>query len=167
MVKQRIHKNKSDYGIKDYYKFYKKKYNKENTNYTKIITEFNKALIELILNEGLVYQLPYIGMEIMIRKEKRNIRIKDGKVYNPNPIDFKATKELWEKDEEAKQKRLKIRHNNYHTSGYVFRIYLKKFKSRIKNRSFYKIKANREFTRGIAKRINDPNKEAFDAFLLY
>lgn len=167
MSKQRIHKNKADYGIKDYYKFYKQKYNKENKNYTKIIGEFNKELIELILNSDLVYQLPFLGMEIMIRKEKRNIVIKDGKVYNPNPIDFKATKDLWDKSPEAKEKRLKIRYTNYHTSGYVFRVYLKKFKSRIKNRSFYKIKVNREFARGINKRIHDPNKEAFDAFLLY
>jgi hypothetical protein len=166
---QREHKNKVDYGIKNYRKFYELKYNNGNSckNYTKIIGEFNKQLIQLILNEDLTYYIPYLGMEIMIKKEKKFIRMKDNKVINPKPIDWKSTKELWEKDDEAKEKKIRLRYNNYHTSGYIFRIYLKKFKSRLKFRSYFKIKPNRTFQRGLAQRINDPNKDSFDAFLLY
>ena len=169
MKKERIHKFKADYGIKDYKKFYQKKYNnnKPFKDYNKIITEFNKSLIDLILNEGLNYTIPYLYFEITVRKVKRKIRINKGKVINPNPIDWKSTKELWKKDKDAKDRKLLVRHTNYHTSGWIFKIYCKKFKSRIKNRSYFKFKANREFQRGLTKRINNPNKEAFDAFLLY
>ena len=169
MEDKRIHRNKVDYGIRDYRKFYEQKYNNNQSfkNYNKIITEYNKALTKLIINDGLSYTIPYLLLEIIIMKDRRKIRLKDGKVYNPNPIDFKATKELWEKDKEAKDKKLKVRHNNYNTSGYVFRIYCKKFKSKIKGRSYFRFKPNRVFQRNLAKRIKDPNKEPFDSFLLY
>lgn len=165
----RIHNNKSDYGIRDYRRFYEKKYNngKPCPNYSKIISEFNTNIIDLILNDSLSYTLPYLLFEIMIRKEKRIPKIKDGLLINNNPIDWKATLELWEKDEEAKEKKLRVRHNNYHTSGYIFRIYMKKFKSAIKFKSYFKIKPNRKFQRALTDRINDPKKEVFDAFLLY
>lgn len=164
---KRIHKHKADYGVPDYRKFYENKYNKKVPNYTAILNMFNKQIIELILNEDLAYTIPHLYFEIMIRKEKRFTRIKDGKLVNHNPIDWKATKDLWEKDSDAKERKIRVRHNNYHTSGYIFRIFLKKFKCKVKNKSYYKIKPNRGFQRGLTKRINDPNKESFDAFLLY
>lgn len=167
IVKTRTHNNKADYGIGDYRRFYELKYNKVNKNYSKIINEFNKSIIELILNEGLIYAIPHLYFEIMIRKIKSKIRIENGKVINPNPINWKATNELWGKDEEAKEKKIRIRFNNYNTSGYVFRIFMKKFRSKLKNKSYYKIKPNRMFQRGLSKRINDTNKDLFDAFLLY
>ena len=167
MKDRRVHKFKADYGIGDYKKFYEKKYNKELKDYSKIISEFNKEVINLILNDNLSYTIPFLFFEITIRKEKRFTRIDDGKLINHNPINWKATKELWEKDEDARERKIRVRHNNYNTSGYIFRIYLKKFKCRLKNRSYYKIKPNRNFQRALAKRINDPNKEHFDSFLLY
>lgn len=167
MMDNRIHKHKTDYGIVDYRKFYEATYNKHNSNYSKILKEYNKKVIDLILNEDLSYFIPYLQFEIIIRKLKRYTRIENGKLINHNPINWKATLELWEKDEEAKEKKIRVRHNNYNTSGYIFRIYLKKFKCRLKNRSYYKIKPNRNFQRGLAKRINDPNKDLFDAYLLY
>lgn len=167
MGNKRIHNNKVDYGIRDYRKFYEKKYKKVNKNYKKIISEFNKEIINLIINEGITYKVPHLYLEIMIRKIKSKIRMENGKVINPKPIDWQATNELWEKDEEAKEKKLRIRFNNYNTSGYVFRIFMKKFRCKIKNKSYYKIKPNRMFQRSITKRINDPKKDPFDAFLLY
>ena len=167
MGKERVHNNKADYGISDYRDYYEKTYNKECKHYSSIIKEFNKSLIDLILNDNLSYTLPFLLFEITIKKEKRTPRIVDGKLINNNPIDWKATNDLWNKDEDAKNKKLRVRHNNYHSSGYIFKIYLKKFKSKIKFRSYFKIKPNRTFQRNLTKRIKDPNKELFDAFLLY
>lgn len=165
----RVHKNKIHYGLTDYRKFYNKQYNQDidKDTYRNIVEDFNKGVVDLIINEGIAYTLPYIYMEITVRKEKRVPKIKDGKLVNRNPVDYKSTKELWAKDEDAAKKKLVVRYNNRHTFGYVFTIYLKKFKCKLKCRSYYKIKPNRKFQRGLAKRINDPDKEAFDAFLLY
>jgi len=168
--KQRIHKITSDFGINDYYKFYTAN-NPDNPIsrklYNEIITKYNEGIVNLIIEEGLVYSIPFLGFEILIRKDKRKPRIVDGKLINNVPIDWKTTNELWEKDKEAKEKKLLVHYNNSHTSGYVFRVYCKKFKSSIKNRSVFKFKPNRKFQRALSARIKDPDKDNFDAFLLY
>lgn len=166
---ERNHSLKADFGMYDYYKFYINKYNREisRPKYNKLITEYNLGIIELILNDNLDYQLPYLNMEIVIRKDKRKPKLVNGKLINNIPIDWKKTNELWEKDQEAKDKKLLVRYNNSHTSGHVYRVTLKKFKSKVRNKSLYKLKTNRKFQRMLTERINDPKKEPFDAFLLY
>ena len=119
---KRIHKNKKDYGITDYRLYYIKRYNKDisKMKYNKIISEFNDELKKLIINEGLIYQLPSLNLEILIKKEKRVPRIKDGKLINNIPIDWKQTNLLWDRDSEAKEKKLLVRYNNSHTSKLLF-----------------------------------------------
>lgn len=166
---QRIHKNKSDYGITDYYKFYTNFYNSSVSakKFNDIITDFNKELTQLIIEDNLFYQLPYLAFELSVRKDKRKPRIQNGNLINNIPVDWKRTNLLWKNDNEAKEKKLLVRYNNSHTSGYVFRIYLSKSKGIIKNKILYKFRPNRIFKRNLSKRINDPNKENYDAYLLY
>ena len=156
--------------MKDYYNFYNEKYNKhdiDRVTFNKIITDFNKELRSLIINDSLSYRLPYIYFEIMLRKKERKPRIVNGKLINNIPVDWQATNKLWNSDEEAKEKKLLVRYNNSHTSGYIFRIYCKKFKSKVKNRSLFKFQANREFKRQLSKRIKDQNQDNLNAYLLY
>lgn len=169
MKEGRIHKTRSDFGIADYHKYYTKKYNSEvsRSRYKSIIEDFNDGIKNLIIEESLVYQLPYIGMEIMLKKDKRKPRIVNGKLINNTPPNWKATNELWDRDDEAREKKIVVRYNNHHTSGYVYRIYCKKFKCNLKYRSLYKFKPNRTFARGLGKRLLDPDKDNLDAFLLY
>lgn len=166
---RRVHRHKADYGIPDYREFYKKKYDSDISarEYSRILREFNDALTDLIVNESLTYTIPYILFEINIRKIRRRPRIEDGVLVNPNPVNWKATNELWDRNEEAKEKKLLIRYSNPHTSGYIFRAYCKKFKSNVRNRSYYKSITNRKFKTKINKRVMDPNKDNYDAFLLY
>jgi hypothetical protein len=164
---QRVHKAKRDYGITDYYKFYTKNNKITKDIYSKIITEYNNEIINLIIEDNMIYQIPFLGFEIVIKKDKRKPKIVNGKLISNIPIDFKATKELWASNPECKEKKLLVRHNNSHSSGYVFRIYCKKFKSQLKNRSLLKFKPNRKFQRQLSARIKDENKDNFDAFLLY
>ena len=166
-MRERIHKNKSDYGISDYYKFYSKINKIDKKLYNTIITDFNKEIVNLIIENNLIYYIPYLGFEIIIKKDKRRPRIVDGKLINNIPIDWKETNLLWSRDIEAKEKKLLVRYNNSHSSGYVFRIYFKKFKTNIKNRNLFRFKPNRTFQRALSTRIKDPNKDNFDAFLLY
>lgn len=165
----RIHRFKADYGLTDYRNFYKEKYDSEieAKEYSGILRKFNKALIELIVNESLTYMMPYLLFEVSIKKIRRRPRIVDGKLVNPNPINWQATNKLWDENEDAREKKLLVRYNNFHSSGYVFRVYCKKFKSKLKYRSHYKIKTNKEFKLKIRDRIMDPDKDNYDAFLLY
>lgn len=167
---ERIHKIKSHFGIGNYYKFFIKKYNHDISKeiYKNIFEDFNKEIINLIINKSFIYQLPYIGVELMIKKDRRKPRIVDGLLVNNTPVDWKRTNELWKNDEEAKEKKILVRHSNFHTSGYVFRVYCKKFKCNLRYRSLYRFKPNRQkFTRRLAKRLLDPDKDNLDAFLLY
>lgn len=162
-------KIKAHYGMKDYYRDYKQ--NSESpvsyTTYKDVISEFNLAVIDSILNNSMDYKFPIINLFLSVRKDKRAPVIKDGKLHNNVPIDFNRTMALWESNPEAREKKVKVRYSNSHSSNYVFRIYLKKFFSGLRNKSSYKFKPCRSFQRGLAARIKDDSKERFDCFLLH
>ena len=164
---EREHKVICDYGMGDYYKHYISTHKKiDKVIFNNIVTDFHTELRKLIILENVGYTMPGVNFELVLKKEKRKPKIKDGKLLNNIPVDWQATKALWNRDEEAKEKKLLVRYNNSHTSGYVFRIYFKKFGAKIKNRSVYKFQVNRDFKRQISKYIKDPNM-SIDAFLLY
>lgn len=163
-------KIKVDYGMKDYYEYYKDTYTESSVSkstYNKIISAANDAIIELMLETGIDYKLPHLGTTITIRKDKRVPKIVDGKVINTSPIDWVTTKKLWEQDPDAKEKKILVKYLNHHTSGFVFRIYMKKFGSAFKNRTVYKFEPSRKFKRSLSARIKDDNKDKFDTYLLY
>jgi len=169
MIKRTLGKIKAHFGMKDYYRYYKKnseapvEYNK----YSEIISKYNKSIIELMLNNGLEYRIPILHFLLTIRKDQRKPQIKNGKLYNNRPLDFKRTRELWAVDEEARKNKVLLRHNNNHTGGFVFRIYFKKHESSNKNKKYFKFNPSRDFKRGLAQRINDDSKPQFDCYLLY
>jgi len=155
--------------MSDYYNFFKKEYKLDisNKKFYDVIADFNREIVNLIIEENLDYQLPYLGSSISITKIKQVPKIKDGKLINNSPIDWVATNKLWNDDEEAKEKKLLVRFSNYHTSKYIFKIYFKKYIYSFKNKKYFKFKSIRSFSRLLGKRIKDDNKEKYDAFLLY
>lgn len=158
----------SDYGMTDYYKYYNNNGGTVNkAKYNKVVSEVNNSIIEAMLNDNLEYNLPTLGLTLTIRKDKRKPSIKNGKLYNPTPIDWVKTRKLWDSNKEAKKNKVLVRYLNNHTNGYIFRIYCKKFGARLKNRSIYKFKPSRNFQRSLSKRIKNLDKDKFDAFLLY
>ena len=104
---------------------------------------------------------------MIIRKNKRGIKLVDNKVVNTHPIDWKTTTQLWETDEDARKKKLIIRFLNNHTSKYVFRILMLKGKGTYLNKKFFRYKPPRSFQRTLAKRILDPNLENYEAYRQY
>lgn len=170
MTKRTGGKINTHYGMSDYYKAYCKREDVDRLSYSKyssIIADFNTAIIDMVLNDSFEYMLPHLNLELTVRKNLRKPQIKDGKLHNNVPIDFKKTMDLWRSDPDAKERRIKVRHNNKHTMGYVFRFYLKKLRGTVKNKRYYKFKPSRGFSRGLAQRINDDSKERFDCYLLH
>ncbi len=166
---ERIHKIKNHFGMSDYYKSYKSKTEfplQSKATFNDIITDFNNELQDLIIEKNLVYQMPWINLELMLRKEKRKPRVVDGKLVNNLPINWKATNELWKRDKEAKEKKLRIRHTNSHTGGFIFQIYCKKFKCTINTRGLYKWQTIRTMARKVTVALNNPDKN-IEAYLLY
>lgn len=163
-------KIKPGYGIQDYYKFFKETNEDLNIDfklYKKVISMFNSEIINLIIEDNLEYNIPYLGSTLSIKKDKRLPKIVNGKLYNTTPVDWVETNKLWSEDSEAREKKLLVRYLNSHTSKYVFRIYFKKHKLPFKNKQFYSFKSSRNFQRTLSARINDETKEKYESFLLY
>lgn len=158
-----------DYGFKDYYKYYKTHYKNpvDRATYHKVISEVNTRIVDAILNDNLEYNPLHLQYTFCIRKFKREARIIDGKLVNTNTVDWKATKDLWASDTEAAEKKIILKHQNHHTSKYVFRIKAMKTGQRFKNKKYFRFKACRSFARALAKRIKDDNKDKFDAYNLF
>ena len=160
---------KRDYGLNDYFKYYTKNSTKkvDKLKYNKIISEFNKSIVDLMINEGIEFTPTKLQFTFCIRKIKKTPTIKDGKLINTSPIDWKSTNELWENNPVAKEKKILLRFLNTHTFKHVFRI--KAFKQGLiyANKKLYKFKPARSFQRLLAKRILDPNQVNFDAYKLY
>ena len=172
MIKQARTKGKitADYGMKDYYNYFKKEnleFDITRGIYNNIISDFNKKLIDLIIEDNLEYVLPHLGSSISTKKIKRTPKIVNGKLYNTAPVDWVATNKLWDEDEEAKEKKLLVRYLNNHTSKFVFSIYFKKYISFFMNKNIYSFVSNRSFKRQLGARINDENKNKYDTYLLY
>lgn len=175
MTEQIIYKRgkakiKTGYGIADYYKHYKSTNNNpvSSQTYNKVISEIHKKIVDSIINDNFELYLKFLSYSLVVRKTKKVPKIKDGRLVNTMPINYKETLELWRMNPKAKEDKILIRHLNNHTSRYVFRIKLLKAGHKpFNNKVYYRFKACRDFQRGLAKRIMDNEKDAFDAYLLY
>jgi hypothetical protein len=67
--------------------------------------------------------------------------------------DWKATKELWSKDQLAKEQKKLVYHTNKHTNGYYYRWYWDKRTSTAVNQLYYKFEACRYNERLISKAV--------------
>lgn len=165
-MQTRVHKIKCDFGITDYYKFYKS-ISKDPviaSMYKDILREYLDSIRDLISKKGYIYRFPQRMGRIEIRKTKKEVKIgKNGEIINKLPINWKKTNELWAENEIAKEKKIKIRYTNEHTNGYVFRPVYMKNTANYKNKSIYKMSINREMRRNTAGPIMS---KALDAFLL-
>lgn len=81
-----------------------------------------KDIINEIVPEMMIYnyhwKLPCGMGSIAMRKYKPKIRLKEGVLDTKNlRIDYKETRILWENDEDAREKKLKVYHINDHTDN--------------------------------------------------
>ena len=100
--------------------------------------------------------------KIELRKINTEVKIgDDGKIINNLPTNWKATRELWAENENAREKRTKIRYTNEHTDGHTFRIFFKKSKANFKNKSIFKMQFNRYLKRQLSRSIFAGKIDAF------
>ena len=168
--KGRPNKVRGIVGIKDYYKFYNDNYvpNKDNKHYVtkkkfrNIIQDFNEMMLEEIVLNNYEFKLPFRMGKFSLRKLKPKKKIDStNRLINKNPIDFQSTLQLWEKDAEAKAKKVFIRYNNKHSNGFVFFIFYDKKSANYKNKSVYHMKFHRKTKLFINKAVKEYNIDAF------
>lgn len=169
MTKRTEGKILTDFGSKDYYKYYceNSKNPQSKQKFIKVIEQFNKSIVDLIINEGLEFKPVKLQMTFCVRKIKKVPRIKDNKLVNHAPIDWKTTNQLWKDNEAARDKKVLIRHLNNHTSKHVFNIKIVKGVRFYTNKQYYRFKPCRSFQRLLAKRILNEDLEPFEAYKLY
>jgi len=159
-MKKRPRKIKVDCGRMDMYKAYVKN-NKEDkisySTYSKVLNSFNKKISEKIMKESFEYIIPYRLGILRIKKYKPSIKIDengnlDYKGLSPN---WKATKELWKKDKEARKAKKIVFHTNDHSDGYNYKWHFSNYRSNCENRSVYSFIPTRTNKRTLAELIKD------------
>lgn len=161
--KGKKNKVRPGYGINDYYNFFKKKSKHDipKDKFRKILKEFNEAMIKEIVLENYEFKLPYRLGTLGLRKFKPKLQLdKDNKLINHNPPDFKKTRELWEKDPIAREKKILVRHLNKHTNGYIFEIRYFTKNALFKNKTSYKFTPVRKVNQFINKATRNYNIDA-------
>jgi len=168
-------KVKVDIGMADFYKYYcnttfKEKiknkivvhhnsvYNVKRSLYGEIIEFFHSRITDEIMLDNFEFKLPARLGILSIKKRKPKLRLdEDGKVINTMPVDWKATKELWEEDPESKESKKLVRHLNEHTNGFINKWCYDTYTATFKNKTVYKFRPTRTLKRGFCQILKDPN----------
>lgn len=141
------------------YKFYKKSYTQPVTltEYIAIINGFALFLIRKIF-EGYDVELSHdtsLGvLGIRGRKVEARIDEETGHIKKLH-VDWKATKELWERRPDLKEAKHLVFYMNEHTNGVRYAVKWIKDKTKLINKTFYKFVPCRANKRQLAKLIKD------------
>tara|TARA_R110000803_G_scaffold49695_1_gene103403 strand:- start:1126 stop:1626 length:501 start_codon:yes stop_codon:yes gene_type:complete len=156
-------KNKVDYGRPDIYKFYKKDGNDllvSQSLHAKVLNSFNKKLSKIILEEAFEYIIPQRVGALRIKKYKPRLIDNEGNLIKKNlKPDWKATNELWARDEKAKENKTRVYHTNKHSDGYEYKWHFSNYRSNCVNKSAYCFLPSRTNKRGITALVTDENFE--------
>lgn len=124
------------------YRYYKKtsKYSPvERKVFGEIIRKFNTAIIDAMIYKAFEFHFPARLGTIRIKKIKIKVKMNDDGTIDKRYLapDWKATKELWNKDEDAKNRKQLVYHLNRHTNGYKHRFFWNKQNSNVRNQTIY------------------------------
>lgn len=157
------HKFKSDYGLGDVYKFFVEKYgnsyNIKSFDFIQTCHKLNAEVVRLMIFDKREFFIPANLGGWRIKRRKTKFRLdKNGDLKTTHlPVDYQATKALWNNDPKAKKDKRLVFIFNDHTDGYRFKFWWDKRTSRVRNQSAYYIKPSRANSRLLAKAVKDPN----------
>jgi len=137
-----------DIKMTHYYERYKKDYAHRYPQYvcskkfySKVFGKLMDTVIEMLIYENKGLYFPFINGDLRIYKHKPEPKFrKDGELINRPPVDYKKTKELWERNPEAKERKQKVYHTNEHTNGYVMKWHFNRDKVPAKYKLYYHFK---------------------------
>lgn len=143
-------KIKTDITSPELYKYFKEKnfpissiYQIEYGEYNKIVKKIFEDIMESIIYHNHEIILPANMGSISIRGHKRRVIYKNGKIIDNFPIDWDATLKLWERDNEAAEKKIVVKNFNVNTGGYTYKFYWKKNRAKFKTKSKWKFRPTR------------------------
>lgn len=144
------------YGLNDIYDFYKK--NSKNPVDKKTFRSSWGDFAEIITDNivsGKDFFMPFRVGYLGIRKHKIKVKLNPDGTIDKRYLrpDWKTTKDLWERDKEAKDRKQVIFHLNKHFNGFNCKWFWDKRTCCIKNKSAYCLVMTRENKRKLSKAI--------------
>lgn len=153
-------KHNADYGMKHIYRYFIKTTHR-NIPYMQFSRICERYNIEFVMNStillGFDFDMPSGLGSLGIRKYKCTpYFMQDGTLrLNHLPVDYKATKEFWKNNAEARKEKKLIRHTNDHSDGYKGKFYWDKRTCNVRNQSVYIFLAIRLHSRKINEVLRD------------
>lgn len=156
-------KMSNKYGIREAYKFYKSYIEKplDYKVFRAVWISFIDKVTKGIVEEGKDFTMPYSLGSVGVRKQKIRVTMNpdgsiDKRYLRP---DWNATKELWEKDEKAKENKQLVFHLNKHFGGYNCKWFWDKSTCAVTNQTAYSLSMSRENKRKLSKAIFNEDLE--------
>lgn len=139
------HKN-----LRDSYKLYKQdvKDPVDIKTYILIATEYNKFLMDKVLDGEEVTLPSRLGTLSIIGKKQKVSLDEDGKIKGLAP-DWVKTKQLWDSNPQAKEKKQLLYHTNSHTDNTRYKFFWSKQRILIQNKILYSLKITRDNKRAV------------------
>ena len=109
----------------------------------------------IIVNEGKDFVMPFRLGSVGIRKQKIRVHMNEDGTVDKRFLrpDWKATKDLWERDVEAKVSKQLVFHLNKHFGGYNAKWFWDKSTCSIPNQTAYSLTMTRDNRRKLSKAI--------------
>lgn len=123
------------------------------SQYVQIVNQFMKFLINRLFEKGQV-SLPEKLGNLQIVGKKVKVKIEDGQIKGLAP-DWVKTKELWEKDTEAKKNKQLVYHFNEQTNGVRYRFFWSKNRVLVSNKTLFNIKMTRTNKRTLSQLVKN------------
>lgn len=114
-----------------------------------IVRKVNKLLADEIAN-GRDAQFPSGMGKIELTKVKPGAHLFDGRVHVTYPVDWKETIDLWNRDEEARKNKVRVRREN----KFTYRTRYNRHNCKYGNNRLYKFKLNRFVKIALKENIN-------------
>ena len=146
---------KNHYNINDSYVVYKNISNDpvDKSIYLQITNQFMKFLSSKLLSQGEINIPERLG-KLSIYGKKVKVKVEDGQIKGLAP-DWVKTKELWESDKEAKNKKQLVYHFNEETNGIRYKFFWSKNRVLVSNKTLYNLRMTRSNKRELSKLVRE------------
>lgn len=129
----------------------------DKNTYVEICNNFMLFLSNRLIEKGHIKFPRGLGDLIISGRKIKPTIGEDGKIKGLSP-DWKATKELWEQDAEAKEKKLLVFHTNDNTNNIRYKNTWIRARSPVTNKMIYNFILTRANKRALAKKIKEGNE---------
>ena len=146
---------KNHYNINDSYVVYKNISNDpvDKSIYLQITNQFMKFLSSKLLSQGEINIPERLG-KLSIYGKKVKVKVEDGQIKGLAP-DWVKTKELWESDKEARNKKQLVYHFNEETNGIRYKYVWSKNRVLVSNKTLYNLRMTRTNKRELSKLVKE------------